>query len=137
VILGALVLVEVTAGITKASMTRSPLSLCTRIRQRPPPSCRSSWWGSRCRYCARAVEQFVVGLDMGCPADFLPDNRLQHGAAKLAGAWSPRNRPRMSGSGTQEAYGLAGRGSAYWGSAEAACMVPNRRPCPIRDIQQR
>jgi hypothetical protein len=48
-ILGALVLVEVTAGITEASMTRSPLSLCTRIRQRPPPSCRSSWWGSRCR----------------------------------------------------------------------------------------
>jgi hypothetical protein len=94
-------------------MTRSPLSLCTRIRQRPPPSCRSSWWGSRCRYCARAVEQFVVGLDMGARQTFFPDDRLQQGCGEIGRGLVARNRPRMSGSGTQEARSRPGRGSAY------------------------
>jgi len=43
---------------------------------------------------------------------------------------SPAGRPAISGSGTQEAYSRSGRGSAYWGSADHECVVPNRRPWP-------
>jgi hypothetical protein len=49
-IVGAFVLVEVTAGITEASMTRRLSTPCTRSGRRPPPSraapsCSCSWRG--------------------------------------------------------------------------------------------
>jgi hypothetical protein len=47
IIIVAFVLVEVAADNTEALMSRRPSSRCTRIRRRPPPSCRSNWWGSR------------------------------------------------------------------------------------------
>jgi hypothetical protein len=55
-IVGAFVSVEVAGGNTEALMSRSRASPCTRIHRRPAQLCRNSWWISRCRRGARAVE---------------------------------------------------------------------------------
>ena len=81
-IVGALVLVEVTAGITEASMTRSPSSPCTcelvvDDRHRVAPHhAGAAGVIAGAAVAPRVVEQFVVGLRPACPAGSPPGRTL-------------------------------------------------------------
>ena len=80
-IVGALVLVEVTAGITEASMTRSPSSPCTLSvvdhRHRVAPhQAGTARVIAGAAIAPRIVEQFVVALDLVAGQGLFADELL-------------------------------------------------------------
>ena len=98
IIVGALVLVEVTAGITEASMTLSPSSPCTRSfvvddRQRVLP--HHAGVGrviAGAAIAPRVVEQFVVALDIAGPAGSSPKRTASARAHRRAAAQTASRR---------------------------------------------
>ena len=99
-IVGALVLVEVTAGITEASMTRRPSSPCTRNSAVDDAHrVRAHHAGAAgviagAAVAPRVIEQFVVGLDVRAGQGLLADELLSAGAANIRRAI--RNPPMMA-----------------------------------------
>ena len=97
-IVGALVLVEVTAGMTEASITRSPSSPCTRNSLSTTLSrVRAHQAGAAgviagAAVAPRVVEQLVVGLDLRPGEAFFADEALQGGGGEDAAAPSASRR---------------------------------------------
>jgi hypothetical protein len=74
---GALVLVEVTAGITEASMTRSPSSPCTLSSS---STTAIAWWPirqviARAAVAPRVIEE-LVGLELAAGEGLVADELL-------------------------------------------------------------
>ena len=81
-IVGALVLVEVTAGITEASMSLSPLEpmhlelVVDHAHRVAPHQAGAARLITRTAIAPRVVEQFVIGLDLGSGQTLLPNELL-------------------------------------------------------------